>query len=1424
MKSIVVSLFERAIKYFCLLTIFWLLSVSVNAITPVFVKNYKVSVTARRIVNGQDVPVPGAQVLVRINSRLNNVSMYEFTSVITTDNNGYFETILPCYRDSSPNPATPGYNGSAQAIGTNGGGQGGGGGNSNCNATNEFILTLRPIVSSTEPDFQNAGESCSVGEPVNMTNGNMWLRQNDYALPGIEEGIKINRYYNTVSQQTGVFGFGWQSDYDQSIYNHSNIYLRLISGTGRGFYFAGIGNNVFVSASAGFYGQITRNGDNTYTLTFKDGRVHQFSSTGKLLWQRDRNGNQTTLTYNVNGNLTGITDAFNRTLTLTPNANGTIAQINDSIGTVATYEYFPGTTLLKSVTYADGSKYKYEYTNIVIGGQTKTFLTTVKDALDNVLETHQYDANGRATTSEKHGGVEKYTLDYAHINDALPYTTVTDALGRTTKYWFDKSKGRNVITKTEGNCNCGSGSQTTVYEYDDRLNLIKKVDALLNQTVYTYDGNGNRLSMTNVLGTETYTYNAFGEILTRTDRMNGVTTNTFDAAGNLLTTKDALNNTTTLTYKPNGLPETIKDARNNTTVLTYDASGRLTQVKDANLKTTVYTYDARSRLLTMKNALNYTTTLEYDLNNRVKKVTYPDLKFVEYGYDTAGRRISTKDERGNITTYGYDAAYRLISVTDPLTHTSGYGYDLMSNRTSTTDALGNTTDYEYDEFNRLKKIIYPPSTVGATRLEERIEYDAVGNVKKRIDTANRETVYDYDTANRLVKTIDADLKETQFEYNARSQMTAVVDALTQRYDFTYDALGRQLSQTRAGSVMSYEYDAVGNRTKRTDYLSQITNYTYDNLNRLTAINYPDTTENIALTYDALSRLTKATKNLQDVTFVFDKRNRMTSTTDVFSKITAMTYDAAGNRTALKLDGVNFSTYAYDVANRLTRITNSADAKAVSYLYDNADRMTKETLPNGIATTFAYDGMSRLTRLKDAKGTATLFDRQLSYNPANQISQILEPTQTRNFNYDAVDRLTSVSGSTVESYNFDAVGNRTNSHLSASYSYQPFNRLTNTATANYVYNSNGNITQKTDGNGTTQYVWDYENRLKQVILPTGQMVNYKYDALGRRIERNINGASWTRFTYDGLDVMLDQNSDGTSVTYLNGAGIDNKLRQTVNGQAQYFTNDHLGSTNALTDATGAVIASTNYDSFGNATNTSFPTRYQYTGREFDNFTGLHYYRARWYDANLGRFISEDPIGFAGGDVNLFAYVKNKPINRKDPRGLDDADREWEERFNPRSPDRNAWYWSNNESADNQCDRKPKCNNSSSTENFTCLPCDFYQVKGFSAHSQGGQAQKRNFPNGGPDPYSGGYRHCVGACILTKRYGPVGQIGRKYWDFMNEDSTGFWNQLGYEPNSDNHQDRQAEDIGERLGYTSCETCENSCLSQYPPFNIYDSDRGK
>ena len=233
--------------------------------------------------------------------------------------------------------------------------------------------------------------------------------------------------------------------------------------------------------------------------------------------------------------------------------------------------------------------------------------------------------------------------------------------------------------------------------------------------------------------------------------------------------------------------------------------------------------------------------------------------------------------------------------------------------------------------------------------------------------------------------------------------------------------------------------------------------------------------------------------------------------------------------------------------------------------------------------------------------------------------------------------------------FDAVGNRTSSHPSSSYTYSPFNRLTATQTASFGYDADGNNTSKAEGSDLWRFGFDRDNRLFSASTRK-RSVRYQYDALGRRVRRHTPGTKeLTKYTYDGLDVVMDDDN-GTLTKYLNGEGIDNKLRQTTGSATSYFLADHLGSSNGLTDSTGALTASSSYDSFGNPSNSNFPSRYQFTGREYDAFSGLQFSRARFYDPKIGRFISEDPIGFRGGDVNLYGYVRNQPYIYRDSMGL------------------------------------------------------------------------------------------------------------------------------------------------------------------------------
>ena len=163
----------------------------------------------------------------------------------------------------------------------------------------------------------------------------MYIKQTDYRLPGFGEGLEVTRTYNSKMQRAGIFGYGWSSAFDESINAYGTTFLRLNLADGRGVYLGRSSTSApyVPKQPLDFYGQIVKNADNTYTLTFKDGRVHQFNTSGKLVSMADRNNNTITLTYDANSNPITVTDASGRTLTLTYDSYGKVGSIADSLGT-----------------------------------------------------------------------------------------------------------------------------------------------------------------------------------------------------------------------------------------------------------------------------------------------------------------------------------------------------------------------------------------------------------------------------------------------------------------------------------------------------------------------------------------------------------------------------------------------------------------------------------------------------------------------------------------------------------------------------------------------------------------------------------------------------------------------------------------------------------------------------------------------------------------------------------------------------------------------------------------------------------------------------------------------------------------------------------------------------------------------------------
>ncbi len=317
--------------------------------------------------------------------------------------------------------------------------------------------------------------------------------------------------------------------------------------------------------------------------------------------------------------------------------------------------------------------------------------------------------------------------------------------------------------------------------------------------------------------------------------------------------------------------------------------------------------------------------------------------------------------------------------------------------------------------------------------------------------------------------------------------------------------------------------------------------------------------------------------------------------------------------------------------------------------------------NGTEAELEYDDVAQLTKLVNKESDATVISSfEYEYDKAGSRTKLTKPDETVQYTYDNLYQVTEVYSVTdqlvLEEFDYDAAGNRTSDADYDDYTYNDNNQLTtyDSGDTDLEYDDNGNMTKKTVGVAVTTHTYDQDNQLVRIDYPNAEYSAYRYGPLGRRIATRDRSGNIAHYYYDGFDMVAGYNGADELVAHVTfGPGIDNPISLHHDGDVYNYHTDALGSVTELTDAAEAVAQTYEYSSFGQILTQSGSLTtinpFTYTAREFDSESGLYYNRYRYYSADVGRFITYDPIGWAGG-VNLYVYVGNNPLNFIDPFGF------------------------------------------------------------------------------------------------------------------------------------------------------------------------------
>ena len=723
----------------------------------------------------------------------------------------------------------------------------------------------------------------------------------------------------------------------------------------------------------------------------------------------------------------------------------------------------------------------------------------------------------------------------------------------------------------------------------------------------------------------------------------------------------------------NILHETTTAENNLTTYLDHtESTGAFTSIiTDPSGEQTIFTKSDDNLTKNLSLPCDIEREFKYSLDSEYK------FKYLKEVHETSPSGLEKIVLRGKIyedtnTDNVPDLITETVSVNDKAT--TLVNNVLQSEKTITTSE-NRTVTMQYDPATLLIESVSIPG-INATNYG----YNSQGRITS-VSTGTRETLFSYNSQGFMDSFTDPEGYTTTYSHDAVGRVTEVGRPDGSLLGFTYDGNGNMTVLTNPSSIQhGFGYNAVNGNSSYQTPISGTYSYVYDRDRRLTEINFPsgsqirniyDTTRlsqvqtpegNIDYTYLCGTNVESIIKGTEVITFGYDgKLVTSESLTGTLNQSLGYTYNNDFNVTGFTYAG-DTENYTYDNDDLLTGAGSFTITR-------NAQNALPESISDGtLSQNRTFNGYREQDGQVSTISGQSVSSWSLAQDDNGQITQKIETvdgnTSTYDYTYDPMGRLLTVTkdgtGTPVEEYDYDINGTRTyemntlRGITGRNFTYSDEDHLLTAGTTSYQYDVDGFLTTKTDDTDVTTYNYSSRGELLSVSLPGGSIVEYLHDPLGRRIAKIVDGVTVEKYLWQGLTRLLAV-YDGSNSLIMRFEYEDERMpaAMTRGGATYYLTYDQVGSLKAIADNAGNVVKRIDYDSFGNIiadTDPSFDMPFGFAGGLHDRDTGLVRFGYRDYDPEIGRWTAKDPIGFAGGDTDLFQYCFNNPIVFIDPWGL------------------------------------------------------------------------------------------------------------------------------------------------------------------------------